>query len=523
LLSLAPLPSQTNDVSIIFAALLLCSSYFALMTTTLNGDATHPNSTLIAVVLLSAAFASFSVCSVAPMGGDDVAQFFKPVGGAYDFYYADNPFQAMDTLPKEERRSYRYSYPDRDVFSYRLNDSLIHDRSGLSSYTSLYNQSINDFRDEMGLSESSFSAIMIGSNSRLALEAFAGAKYFFANQDNAWLVPATYAAVGEGNDTGSQLYQTKYALPAGFVYKNTIDRDVYNGLSMIEKQEALLGGCVLENANPSSSTLSSSDLDITSVRLPFTHNAEEGIRLEEGKITVSERGSKLTLSFDGLADSETYLTLSNLQYVPEDPSLSGAKSIEDSIYILSKGYYPSSFTFSVSSELGKTSVLSYTPMDFRYCGRSDWAVNTGYSKDGLSELTLTFDRAGTYTFDDLSVVCQPIEPIKNKLSVLQSGGLSNIIQGNNQITAVAHTTSEVEYALLTTAYSPGWSATVDGQEAKVLKGDTGFIALELIGSGTHEICLTYRSPGLKSGAILTVGSAAALVLIEFAKRHRKDH
>ena len=522
LLSLAPLPSQTNDVSIVFAALVLCSSYFALMTTTLNGDATHPNSTLIAVVLLSAAFASFSVCSVAPMGGDDVTQFFKPIGGAHDFYYENNPFQAMDTLPKDERRSYRYSYPDRDAFSYRLNDSLIHDRSGLSSYTSLYNQSINDFRDEMGLSESSFSAIMTGSDSRLALEAFAGAKYFFADEDNAWLVPATYAAVGESGDTGSQLYQTEYALPAGFIYKNTIERDVYDNLSMIEKQEALLNGCVLENANPSSPTLSSSDLDITSVRVPYTHNAEEGIQLEEGTITVSKRGSKLTLLFDGLADAETYLTFSNLQYVPEEPSLSDAESLEDSIEILRKGYYPSSFTFSVSSELGKTSVLSYTPMDFRYCGRSDWAVNAGYSEDGLSELTLAFNRAGTYTFDDLSVVCQPMEPIKSKLSALQSRGLSDVVKGNNQITAVARTTSEIEYALFTTAYSSGWSATVDGQEAEVLKGDTGFIALELTGPGEHEICLTYCSPGFKSGVIVTIGSAAAMVLIGYAKRHRKD-
>lgn len=59
---------------------------------------------------------------------------------------------------------------------------------------------------------------------------------------------------------------------------------------------------------------------------------------------------------------------------------------------------------------------------------------------------------------------------------------------------------------ITIPYSEGWTATVDGVETELKRANTMFMAMELE-PGSHEIVLTYRTPGLAAGGALTVGAA----------------
>lgn len=70
-------------------------------------------------------------------------------------------------------------------------------------------------------------------------------------------------------------------------------------------------------------------------------------------------------------------------------------------------------------------------------------------------------------------------------------------------------------------YEDGWSATVNGKEAEIIKVNVGFMAVK-VPAGEADIRFTYRTPGLFAGLLLTGGSV--LVLISYlllARYYRK--
>lgn len=59
----------------------------------------------------------------------------------------------------------------------------------------------------------------------------------------------------------------------------------------------------------------------------------------------------------------------------------------------------------------------------------------------------------------------------------------------------------------------GWTAYVDGVKTEILKADTMFSALPLT-AGTHEIELRYQTPGLRLGAVVSLGTL--LLMLAFS-------
>ena len=72
-------------------------------------------------------------------------------------------------------------------------------------------------------------------------------------------------------------------------------------------------------------------------------------------------------------------------------------------------------------------------------------------------------------------------------------------------------------------YEDGWSATVDGKPVRVEKANVGFMAV-LVPAGEHTVRFNYMTPGLKSGAVITVVAAVMLIayIIVCAKLKSKN-
>ncbi len=66
-------------------------------------------------------------------------------------------------------------------------------------------------------------------------------------------------------------------------------------------------------------------------------------------------------------------------------------------------------------------------------------------------------------------------------------------------------------------FDRGWSATVDGQPAKLLKVNIGFIGL-IIPQGRHEVELRYRQPLMIPGLIMSACGLAAYILLLACRR-----
>jgi hypothetical protein len=58
----------------------------------------------------------------------------------------------------------------------------------------------------------------------------------------------------------------------------------------------------------------------------------------------------------------------------------------------------------------------------------------------------------------------------------------------------------------------GWTATLDGRPVELLVAD-GFVSAVQVPAGTHEIRMTYATPGVVTGALLSAIAAAALALL----------
>jgi uncharacterized membrane protein YfhO len=67
------------------------------------------------------------------------------------------------------------------------------------------------------------------------------------------------------------------------------------------------------------------------------------------------------------------------------------------------------------------------------------------------------------------------------------------------------------FLVLSQAWSPGWSAFVDGHAVTVLRANALVVGVP-VPHGRHRVRLTYRPPGLTAGLVLSGGSLAGLVL-----------
>jgi hypothetical protein len=64
--------------------------------------------------------------------------------------------------------------------------------------------------------------------------------------------------------------------------------------------------------------------------------------------------------------------------------------------------------------------------------------------------------------------------------------------------------------VISQAWFPGWTATVDGRRAPVLRAD-GLVLGVPVGPGRHHVRFRYHPPGLGAGALLSLATVLALV------------
>jgi hypothetical protein len=76
------------------------------------------------------------------------------------------------------------------------------------------------------------------------------------------------------------------------------------------------------------------------------------------------------------------------------------------------------------------------------------------------------------------------------------------------------------YAVLLDAWSAGWSATVDGKPAPILRADVVARAVP-VGAGEHVVAFRYRTPGLRAGAVVSLGAWLALLGLAMTARRRR--
>ena len=453
----------------------------------------------LAVIVCTSATCVF-YCS--PLGENWMTMFSKS-GAIAQRIDGGGPAAPMDDV--EDRTTVRFSYPC--VYDGMKNSSLTHGTMAVDFYSSFYNQKIDDFRQELGISDHYANFSYVGSDSRLALDAVTGVGYYVSKAESAWRLPYSYeyAGVSKGE---YDLSASPHSVPLAFAADSVISHDEYDALSMVEKQEALLQGVVLK-ADDVPEGAGHDDLSFSSQRIAYTVGKAKDAVVEDGAIHVNKKNAKVTLNFEGLPKSETYVCFENLDatsYSAAEIAQQQGEAASLVDFISDLGYRESrQYPITIAMN-GNTKAFTYaSDKHVRAGGKKNWAVNMGYNDQAQTSVTLKFGETGTYTFDSLEIICQPVDPIVSKIDGLAAQGLSDLQLGVDRMSATLDLEEgQRRVATFMVAHAPGWSVRVDGADAQVLDANTGFLGVVVEGQGHHDIEWRYQNPFAKTGGLLSV-------------------
>lgn len=485
-----------------------------------TGSATR-NAAIMSVLVITCA--SISTCVYCSSLGAHWVAGYSNTGAMYSAIEKSSPAVAVQQIGDEGL--YRYSEPR---ILKTKNSALDHEpMMGIDFYTSYYNQAVDDFRQELGISDHHMNFSFCGHGSRLALENLTGVKYFVTEKSDKWRVP--YGFVDTGEKLNNLLvYENTNPMPMAFLVENVIDRNAYEAMTMVQRQEALLQGAVVDTTkvSPDIKTITP---EFASQEIPFKIVAQEGVTMDDGVFHVLQTDATLTLEFEGLKEAETYLSFENLSYDGYTPSrrvmMQGGEVGKRQIF--GDLFWSERTTYPIKASIGKrkSTMEPATPRHRRFGGKVNWVLNVGYFEEATTKMTVTFSYMGDYTYDAMKVICQPVEPIVENSKKLASAPIDDLELHRNGFSATANLDSDdPRIALFTIAYGTGWSVKVDGEPAEVIKADTGFLGVEVRGEGAHSIEWKYETPGLRIGAYMFIAglAIAALICGAYFYRRRKS-
>lgn len=448
-------------------------------------------------------------------------EFFPTRGGAVSAYikrgdvlreYTVN-LPSNDLLQIEDIGKYRSNVSHG--ISDRSNSYMIQEIPGTQFYFSVVEGNVNTLLTEMYYNyplEHQYN----GFQDRLVLNSLAGVKYFLsAAEDQTLAEDPAFTEVINVNSQG-RIFENIYAMPMAYLYETYIPREYYDSIDVVDKQEAMAQGAVMEK-----SSLPETDIHFTSYEIDYELYSDS-LRIEDNNFVSDVENAEVILTLERIPkDAEVYVIMEGIKWEGMDPitqNVGGNLENADWYYrqIIRAAQLVYTEDDSVSIDINMSghagTVTYYTPSHRMYCGRENFLCNLGYVSEGTDQITLRFHKNGTYTFDRIRVVAQPRGPIEVYLSNLQSAGvedwnfLTNAMGGN--------VVCEKDAVLcVPIPYSEGWSAYVDGMETKVERINSAFMGV-VLDAGEHDVKFIYHIPCGRIGIICSLlGVIAVIVLI----------
>lgn len=363
------------------------------------------------------------------------------------------------------------------------NENIISGFSGTATYWTLMNPSLTDFNTEIAIAKSMPHSI-VNYDSRAALNALANIRYFIA-EDKTY-VPYGFSYVDELQ--GRYVYKNDYELPLFYAYTGHIKQATWDAMSPLQKQEALLQGVMLEDYN---GDLGEAELIFNQKEIQYKLKTGKKVKYFKKKryINVKKEKGKISLSFNGLRQAETYLYLEGLDYIP------------------AKSYFTSGVTDAgiiVKASSGISDGMLYATKDstFGYGGRHNFAYALQYKDRAEKMITLMFKQTGKYPIDKIKVICLPMNNYASQIEELQKHIDSEIDIQTDTVNGRVKLDTKAAVAI-GIPYSKGWRAEVDGIEEKIYRANTKNMAV-VLEPGEHEIKLTYHTPFLRLGLIVSI-------------------
>lgn len=392
------------------------------------------------------------------------------------------------------------------------NSAMLTGTKGTSFYFSTPANSISEFQKELYLN---FSMDQTYENldGRSFLAALESVKYEIV--PNGAEINLPYGFDNQVfQDSNYTIYEDKLALPLAYWYDSYIPKSEYDSMSVSQKQQAVLQGAVINCVPQIESSIKKASLSFSDTNIPYKILPGDGLELLEDSIKVTADNVSLTLEFEGLPESETYVVVENLQYI----HLAESNILSENLNFLQKlkrkiinRPVRADAYFSIFTDTVGKSISVRMPNDNYYCGKHNFLANMGYSSTPKKQLVLNFPMQGIYTLDNLSIICQPVSELSQQKQKLAENQIQ--IQQISQNEYEFHVSNQEAGILCFSApYSSGWSAVIDGKKADIFQLNTVNMGVELL-PGSHKIIFQYKTPFLRPGFIISMLSIFLLIFI----------
>ena len=396
------------------------------------------------------------------------------------FYRVDGYWRGSN----EDNASIQLAYPGVQIYNSVLNASQIRymmdtDNAGLT--TMLHIQTLDG---------------------RAPSEAIAGVRYYQTQKKNLHQLPYGFdKQVWSGKKMA--IYENKYPVNFGFTADTFISSSDYEKLGAAAKEEVMIHAAVVDDEAAGRTDLAAElkqtdgrkeTSSIESVELALPSGTED-IEPVEGGYRIRKDKSSVSFSFTRKAGCDTLLELEGL--VPHDMGTSlrvDADGISRKVTLLSDQQ-------------------TYTLL------RRDYLVNLGYSEEEEEDtLTLTFRDAGEYDLEAVRMVYVPRADFRECTQELNRYSLQNVTFTKNTVTGSVSLDAP-RFMVFQIPWNTGWSLQVNGEDRELIQTDRCYLGT-LLKSGENEIRLTYRTPGSRTGTLLSLAGVLILVLALVLRRIR---
>lgn len=421
----------------------------------------------------------------------------------YAQVYGDTPLSVLDSV--DATSAGRYALRGAGA---ERNMSAVSGIPGDSFYNSLYNNHMDEFLTSLGLISHTNNFSWEGFDARYGLEALSGVDYLVAPNDpaDALYPPKGYSFVGPTRSvpadgpTGERtygVYAAQAATTLGSLHSTTYARATYDSLNMVQRQNLLLSGVVLEGARATDSP-APSDLGIS---------MEESLPLDTA--TVQEDPSAAAVSAREVVVAQSHARISLSTHIPAGKK---AYLVLKGLTFEGRGMLDTHAFVQASSGSAAETVMQANIQETWYGNKHDWVCDLDTSSQDRTSVSLSFDVPGRYGLESIGVVLEDedvslglAEDFANEgpTSLAFDANDSNAMSGKVDVAA-----ADGQMLLVRVPYDKGWSATVDGAPVEIERADVGFMAIHL-GQGSHDVVLEYRTPYLAVG---TCVSALGVVL-----------
>lgn len=380
-------------------------------------------------------------------------------------------------------------------------------QSGLkntSSYWSLTPGNISEFMSEQDMFVN-YAYKLRELDGRTFLNELMSVKYFvaFANSNNP-NIPYGYQKLNDKGcaKKGYVVYKNNNPLPLGYTYSTYIPQNKYEQMSSIDRQNAMLQGCVVDKKVEG---YSKTKVIQNKTKIKYTTTLGDGITKNGNKYNVKKKGASITLKFNGNTNCETYLSINDLKMGQE----------------IKPGKYPMMSVIKISALDEKSNVckkhFDYMVREHNwYSGRHNFLANLGYGESAKKSITITFKKRGIYSVKDFEIYCQPMNQYNQQVNLLKENILQDVSIKTNKISGNI-SLNKKKILCLSIPYSKGWTAYVDGKKTEILQANTMLMALPL-SEGSHSVVLKYYTPGLKAGIIISLIGLVLCIIVSMCEK-----